>query len=54
MSTDGDEMSILYSGPSIDNSYKVAANLTKRFQRRWFFLEIDQSERTISCGGHVC
>jgi hypothetical protein len=27
--------------------------LTKRFQRRRF-LEIDQSETRIDCGGHVC
>jgi hypothetical protein len=27
--------------------------LAKRFQRRRF-LEIDQSETRIACGGHVC
>jgi hypothetical protein len=35
--TDGDKMSILSRGPSIDASYQVAVCLTKRFQRRWFF-----------------
>jgi hypothetical protein len=27
--------------------------LAKRFQRKRF-LEIDQSEKRIACGGHVC
>ena len=50
---DGDEMSNLYSGPSKDASYQVSVHLAKRFQRRRF-LEIDQSETRIACGGHVC
>ena len=29
------------------------SNLAKRFQRKRF-LEIDQSEVRIACGGHVC
>ena len=29
------------------------SNLAKRFQRKRF-LEIDQSETRIACGGHVC
>jgi hypothetical protein len=41
-----------YRGPSIDASYQVSDHLAKRFQRR--FLEIDQSETRIACGGHVC
>jgi hypothetical protein len=43
----------LYRGPSIDASYQVSDHLAKRFQRRRF-LEIDQSETRIACGGHVC
>jgi hypothetical protein len=50
---DRDEMSNLYRGPSIDASYQVSVHLGKRFQRRRF-LEIDQSERRIAYGGHVC
>ena len=50
---DRDGMSNLYRGPSIDASYQVSDRLTKRFQRRRF-LEIDQSEIRIACGGHVC
>jgi hypothetical protein len=38
--------------PSIDDSYQVSDHLALRFlQRR--FLEIDQSETRIACGGHV-
>jgi uncharacterized protein YaaW (UPF0174 family) len=51
--TDQDGMSIRYRGPSIDVSYQVSDQLTKRFQRRRL-LEIDQSEIRIACGGHVC
>jgi hypothetical protein len=36
----------------IGNSYQVSDHLAMRFQRR--FLEIDQSETRIACGGHVC
>jgi hypothetical protein len=43
----------LYRGPSIDASYQVLVHLAKQFQRRRF-LEIDQSETRIGCGGHVC
>jgi hypothetical protein len=49
---DWDGMSNLYRGPSIDASYQVSDHLAKQFQRR--FLEIDQSEIIIACGGHVC
>jgi hypothetical protein len=38
---------------AIDASYQVSVHLAKRFQRRRF-LEIDQSETRIDCGGHVC
>jgi hypothetical protein len=46
-------MSNIYRGPSIDASYQVSAQLAKQFQGRRF-LEIDQSETRIACGGHVC
>jgi hypothetical protein len=51
--TDRDGMNNLYRGPSIDASYQVSNHLAKRFQMRRF-LEIDQSETRIACGGHVC
>jgi len=51
--TDREEMSTLYREPSIDATYQVLVHLTKRFQRRRF-LEINQSETRIVCGGHVC
>jgi hypothetical protein len=41
-----------FRGPSIDASYQVSDHLTKGFQSRRF-LEIDQSETRIACGGHV-
>jgi hypothetical protein len=51
--TDWDGMINLYRGPSIDASYQFSDHLAKRFQRKRF-LEIDQSETRIACGGHVC
>jgi hypothetical protein len=48
-----DKLSILNRGPSIDASYQVSVQLAKKFQGRRF-LEIDQSETRIACGGHVC
>jgi hypothetical protein len=36
--TDPDEMSNLYRGPSIAATYQVSVHLTKRFQRRRFFM----------------
>jgi hypothetical protein len=42
-----------YRGTSIDASYQVSVHLAKQFQRRRF-LDIDQSETRIACGGHVC
>jgi alpha-amylase/alpha-mannosidase (GH57 family) len=50
---DRDEMSTIYRGPSIDASYQISNQLALRFQWR-IFLEIDQSETRIACGGHVC
>ena len=51
--TDRDEMNNMYRGPSIDASYQVSVHLAKWFQRRRF-LDNDQSETRIACGGHVC
>jgi hypothetical protein len=51
--TDRDEISNLYRGPSIDASYQVSVQLPEQFQGR-IFLEIDQSEKRIACGSHVC
>jgi hypothetical protein len=50
---DQDKISNLYTGPSIDTFYQVSVHLAMQFQRRRF-LEIDQSETRIACGGHVC
>jgi hypothetical protein len=49
-----DKMYNLYRGPSTDASYQVSEHLVKRFQRRSFVLEINQSETRIACGGHIC
>ena len=46
---DRDKMSNLYRGPFIDVSYHVSLRLQRRR-----FLEIDQPETRIACGGHVC
>jgi hypothetical protein len=46
-------MSNLYRGHSIDAYHQVSVQLAKQFQGRRF-LEIDQSETRITCGGHVC
>ena len=48
-----DHMTNINRGLSIDASYQVSVHLVMRFQRRRF-LEIDQSETRIVCGGHVC
>jgi hypothetical protein len=37
----------------VDASYQVSVQMAKQFQRR-SFLEIDQSETRIACGGHAC
>jgi predicted aminopeptidase len=50
--TDRDRMSNLYRGPSIDASYQASDHLVRRFQRKRF-LEIDQSETRIACGGRL-
>jgi hypothetical protein len=46
-------MSNLYRGPSNDAFYQLSVHLAKWLQRRRF-LEINQSETRIVCGGHVC
>jgi hypothetical protein len=46
-------MSNLYRGPSKDASYQAYIHLDKQF-RGEEFLEINQSETRIACGGHVC
>ena len=38
----------------VDASYQVSVQIAKQFQRRIIFLEINQSETRITCGGHVC
>jgi DnaJ-class molecular chaperone len=50
--TDGEEISNLYRGPSIDASYQVSIHLAVVSEEK--VLEIDQSEKIIACGGHVC
>jgi hypothetical protein len=47
-------MSNLYRGPSIDAFYQISIHSGKQFQRRRFFLEINQSETKMAGGGHVC
>jgi hypothetical protein len=42
-----------YRGPSKDASYQVSVHLAKWLQRRRVFLEINQSETRIVCGGHL-
>jgi hypothetical protein len=51
--TERDEMSNLYRGHAIDASYQVSVHLTKQFQRKRLF-RIDQPEKRIACGRHVC
>ena len=51
--TDQAEMSNLYSEPSKDASYQVMIHLARRL-REEDILEINQSERRMACGDHVC
>ena len=46
------EMNNRNRGLYIDATYPVSVHLTKRFQRRRF-LQIDQAETNIACGGLV-
>ena len=43
----------LNTEPSIGAPHQVSVHLAKQFQRRRRFLEIDQSETRMACGGHV-
>jgi hypothetical protein len=43
----------IYRGPYIDDSCQVWLHLAKQFQKRSFF-NINQSEKRIALGGHVC
>jgi hypothetical protein len=45
-------MSTSQRGPSIDASYQASFHLATLFQSRRF-LEIDQLETRIACGGHA-
>ena len=45
-------MSNLYRGPFIDASYQILIYLAKWLEEK-IFLEINQSETRIVCGGHV-
>jgi hypothetical protein len=51
--TDWDEMCNHSRGHSIDASCEASFHLAKWLQRRRF-LEINQLETRITCGGHVC
>jgi hypothetical protein len=42
----------LNTEPYIGAPHQISVHLAKQFQRRRF-LEIDQSETRIACGGHV-
>jgi hypothetical protein len=43
----------IYRGSHIDDTYQVSVHLAKRV-RGDDFLEINQSETRIVCGGHFC
>ena len=46
-------MSNLSRGPSKDASYQISVHLVSGLTGE-DFLEINQSETRIACGGHVC
>jgi hypothetical protein len=50
---DQNEMSNLYRKPSIDASYQVSVHWQSGFTGE-DYLEINQSETRMACGGHVC
>ena len=54
LSANRDEMSILYRGHSIDDSYQMLVHFGIAISEEKIFLEIDQSETRIACDGHVC
>jgi hypothetical protein len=43
----------LNTEPTIGASHQVSVHLAKQLQKE-DFLEINQSETRIACGGHVC
>jgi hypothetical protein len=45
-------MSNLYRGPFTDASYQILIHLAKRLEEK-IFLESNQSETRIVCGGHA-
>ena len=47
MLKDWDKISNLYREPFIDASYQVSVHLAKRFQRRRFFLEINNQKQEL-------
>jgi hypothetical protein len=47
-------LSKLYTEPSIGASYQIRFIWQFCFRGEDFFLEINQSETIIGCGGHVC
>ena len=51
--TDRDEMCNIYRGPSINASYQVSVHFGKVASEEKNFLEINQSETRIACGGYV-
>jgi hypothetical protein len=46
-------MSNLYRGPSIDDSYQISDHLPIAVSEEKTFLEINQLETRIACGGDV-
>jgi hypothetical protein len=50
---DRDKISNIYREPPIDASFQDSVHLASGF-RGEDFLEINQSETRIACGGHVC
>jgi hypothetical protein len=47
-------MSNVYRRPSKGASYQVLIYLARQFHEEKIFLEINQSETRMACGGHVC
>jgi hypothetical protein len=47
-------MNNLYRGSSQHAAYQVSIHEAKQFQRRRFFLGINQSETRIGGGSHIC
>jgi hypothetical protein len=43
-----------HRGPSNDTSYQVLIHFGQAVSEETIFLEINQSEKRMACGGHVC